>query len=105
MGIGADAAKHAEQERGGMADREHRDIKDNVLQPPKQQHHAQQKQDVVISRNHVLGAEIEKGKERRPRNRLNKGTVTARDIVRHRQRGHDDECRYDNSKDSDKRPA
>src|SRR5829696_6185754 len=59
IGADADPVEHAEDHRGRMADREEADVKPYVLRPVEEEDHSGEKQEVVVPRNHVLGAEID----------------------------------------------
>ena len=51
----------AEQHRGGVAQREQADIGRDILHPVQEEDHAQQEQDVVVARHHVLRAQVDEG--------------------------------------------
>jgi hypothetical protein len=52
------AAQHAVEQREAVAHREERDVRADIAHAIQEEHHAEQKQQMVVSRNHVLGAEI-----------------------------------------------
>ena len=64
-----------------MAEGEQADINGDVLHPVQEEDHAQQKQDVVVSGDHVLGAEIDEGDQVDAADLLDVPLVTLRDSM------------------------
>ena len=77
----AEVEQDAEDQRGGMAEREQRDVEKDVLEAVEKEDHAEQEEQVVVSRHHVLGAEIEEGERVCADGRLHEGGVAAADGV------------------------
>jgi hypothetical protein len=63
--VEAGPEEHAGEQRGRVADGEHRDVDDDVTQPVEEEDHPDQEQDVVDPGDHVLGAEIQERHRRR----------------------------------------
>ena len=62
----ANAAQCPAQQRDAVTDREETDVKQNVLQPVEIKDHPDQKQQVVVPRDHVFGPEVQERNDRRP---------------------------------------
>ena len=60
VGIDVRVAEHAVQQRRAMAHGEQRDVDPNFAHAIQEENHAEQKQQVVVSRNHVLCAQVHK---------------------------------------------
>src|ERR1019366_5792790 len=58
--IDVDSRKHSSQQRHAMADSEARHIDRDVLQPVQKENHAEQEQQVIVTRHHVFRAQVEK---------------------------------------------
>jgi len=65
-----------------MPDREQRHVDPDLFHPVEKKDHAREKQEMVVARHHVFGAEIEKGDDVHPCDFLNVSLVTQRDGVR-----------------------
>ena len=59
-----EAAKHTDQEGGAMTDREKGDIDGDLSEPIQKEDDTCKKEQMVVSRHHVLGAEINIGPDR-----------------------------------------
>ena len=62
-----------------MADGEERHVEPDVLQPVEEEDDAEQEQDVVVARHHVLGAEIDEGQDVDPGDLLDVALVALGD--------------------------
>ncbi|MDZ7630157.1 MAG: hypothetical protein U5K74_02065 [Gemmatimonadaceae bacterium] len=69
-----------------MTDGEERDVERHVLQPVQEEDDAEQEQQVIVSRDHVLRAEIRKRREQHAAALLDEALVTRCDTVRQRLR-------------------
>ena len=82
VAVDADIEIDAGQHRRRMSDGEQADIGGDVLRPVEEEDHAEQEQDVVVARDHVLGPEIDEGDEANPGDLLNVALVALGDGVR-----------------------
>ena len=57
--------EHAGEQRNAVPQREEADIDDDVLQPVEEENDSQQKQQMIVPRDHVLGADIEERTDRK----------------------------------------
>jgi hypothetical protein len=78
MAVDADIEIDAQQHRGRMAQREQADIERDMGQPVEKEDHCQQEQDVVETRHHVLGAEIDERQQVHAGDFLDVALVTLR---------------------------
>jgi hypothetical protein len=60
VGIRANAAKHAGQERDAVADRKQAHILDDLFEAVQEEDDPDQEHQMVVAGHHVLGAEVEK---------------------------------------------
>ena len=70
-----------------MAEREQRDVEADILQAIQEEDHTQKEQEMVVSGDHVLGAEIREGDEQDSRTFLDEALVARRDAVGEQLRG------------------
>ena len=80
--IDTDPGEYAKQQRRGMAHGEQCHIQRNVLQSVQEKNHAQQKQQMIVSGDHVLGPEIRKRNQQHTTALLYEPLVTGGDAVR-----------------------
>ena len=75
-----------------MTQRKKADVKRDILHPVQEEHHAEQEQDVVITRDHVLGAKVDEGHDMYAPDLLDIARITGGDVMgkggagRHQQR-------------------
>jgi hypothetical protein len=86
VGVDAPAIPDAQQHRHRMADGEDADVDGDVLHLVEEEHDAEQEQDVVVARHHVLGAEIDEGDDVHPPDFLDIARVTRGDVMGQRLR-------------------
>src|SRR5690606_9063210 len=82
VGVDVQPAEHAGEERRAVTDREQRDVERYVLQPVQEEDDAGEKQQMVVSGDHVLRPEVHVGADVRTARAQQKGLVVARDAVR-----------------------
>ena len=78
IAVDTDIEPDARQHGHRMPDGKKADIGRDLFHPIKKEDHAQQKQDVVISRHHVLGPKVEEGDDLHPRNLMDIALVAKR---------------------------
>ena len=61
VAIDADIEVHTEQHRRRVPDGEQGHVQGDVFHPVQEENHTEQEQDVVVSRRHVLGAQVHEG--------------------------------------------
>lgn len=81
IGVRAYPGQHPEQHRCRVSDREQRDVDGDVLHPVKEEDHAEQEQQMVVARDHVLGPEIEEREEQDAAAFLDVAFVALGDVV------------------------
>ena len=79
--INGELEQHAAHQRERMADGKHRDVDDHVLEAIEVENDADQEEDMVVSRHHMLGAEIEERPERRTVHAGNECLVALRHVM------------------------
>ena len=80
--IRADASEHAEEQCDAVADGEQADVLDDVPEPVEKEDDADEEQEMVVSRDHVLGAQIHQRADGGALQALKEDSVLARDAVR-----------------------
>ena len=78
IAVDPEVEPHACQHRRGMTDGEQRHVGADLIHSVKEEDHAQQKQQVVVTGDHVLGAEIEKRDDLHPGDLLDIALVAKR---------------------------
>src|SRR5258705_3837158 len=87
--VRADAAEHAREQRDAVPQREEAHVGHDILQAIEEEDHADQEQQVVVSRDHVLGAQIQQRPDRAPLQPLQEDRVLPRHAVGVERRGQD----------------
>ncbi len=80
------AREHSEQQRRAVTDREQRDVYGHVLEPVQEEDHAGQEQQVVVTGDHVLRAEVHVWPDVRTGHAHEECLVVTGDAVRLRER-------------------
>src|SRR5690349_1436152 len=80
--IGANAAEHSGEQRHAMADGEQTDVEEDVLESVEKEDDADEEEQMVVARHHVLRAEIHQRSDRRPVETLQVDRVLARHAMR-----------------------
>ncbi len=76
-----------------MSDREQRDIQRDILQSIQEEDYAQQKQQVIVSSHHVLGAEVRERQQQHTAGLLDEAFIARRNTVCKHFAGENTECR------------
>ena len=58
VGVEMQVREHAEEQCDRMADAEHRHVNRNVFQAVEKEDHADEEEQMVVAREHVLGAQV-----------------------------------------------
>jgi hypothetical protein len=58
VGVRADAAERAGQQRDAVPDREEAHVEQDVLQPVEEENHPDEEQQVVVARDHMFRTEV-----------------------------------------------
>ena len=86
MGAGMNAAERAAEQRETVPDGEQADVEQDVLEAVEEEDHADEEQQVIVARHHVLGAEIHEGKRIGSARGGDEGCIRAADGVGKRRR-------------------
>ena len=82
VGVRVDASQNARQQRDAVPQGEQADVHHHVLEPVKKEDDPDQKRQVVVSGDHVLGAQIQERGDGGALVRLDEGGVALGDVVR-----------------------
>ena len=80
------AAEHSREQRDAVADGEEAHVEKHVLQAVQKKDHADEKEQVVVPRDHVLRAQVHQRRDRGSFQRLEVQGIAFRDAVGERER-------------------